>query len=265
MLIAAIVFASAVPPLEQLHSYSFAAFEQEFGRIYAPAERDRRASTFASNLATIVAHNAKYLAGNSSYFLNVNQFADLTLDEFRARRTGKTPMVELPRPTSPLSTPLLHDLPERLDWRETPGVVTEVKNQGDCGSCWAFSAIESFESIVALKLKEKAPKLSVQQIVSVRKHKHTPTLDKPSPMPEPAERHPFQSHPRSARQTLASVAAREDAKGPPRSSRTTTQRKRGFRCRATTSTRRATEGRLASASTRKSSRTPQTMGLWLFR
>ena len=80
---------TAVPKLEQLHSYSFAAYEQDFGKIYATqAERDHRASVFANNLATIVAHNAKYRSGNSSYWMNVNTFADLTNEEFRARRTG---------------------------------------------------------------------------------------------------------------------------------------------------------------------------------
>ena len=42
------------------------------------------------------------------------------------------------------------DLPARVDWRETPNVVSSVKDQGHCGSCWAFSATEALESHVAL-------------------------------------------------------------------------------------------------------------------
>jgi C1A family cysteine protease len=170
---------TAVPKLEQLHSYSFAAYEQEFGKIYATqAERDHRASVFANNLATIVAHNAKYRCGNSSYWMNVNTFADLTNVEFRARRTGKITGELYPRPRAP-TTALPQDLPERLDYREQ-GVVTPIKNQGDCGSCWAFSAVESFESVFALKTKQKVPKLSPQQIVSI--HLRMPQLRRQNPI-----------------------------------------------------------------------------------
>merc|ERR1712000_247418 len=57
-------------------------------------------------------------------------------------------------------------LPDRKDWRETSGVVSAVKNQGGCGSCWAFSAIETFESHLAIATGSAAPLLSAQQIVS---------------------------------------------------------------------------------------------------
>ena len=156
---------ATVPQLEQLHSYSFAAYEKDFGKVYATSgERDLRASVFANNLATIVTHNAKFFDGNSSYSLNVNRFADLTLEEFKARRTGKIANELDFRPATALMTP--QDLPDKLDYRDQ-GVVTPVKDQGDCGSCWAFSATESFESVFALKTKQTVPKLAVQQIVRV--------------------------------------------------------------------------------------------------
>jgi cathepsin L len=55
---------------------------------------------------------------------------------------------------------------DRLDWREKDGIVTPVKDQGGCGSCWAFSATETFESHLAIATGTKAPQLSPQQIVS---------------------------------------------------------------------------------------------------
>ena len=55
-------------------------------------------------------------------------------------------------------------VPQSLDWR-TKGVVTPVKTQGHCGSCWAFSAVETIESALALATGEAPIPLSVEQIL----------------------------------------------------------------------------------------------------
>ena len=55
-------------------------------------------------------------------------------------------------------------VPQSLDWR-TKGVVTPVKTQGHCGSCWAFSAVETIESALALATGEPPVPLSVEQIL----------------------------------------------------------------------------------------------------
>merc|ERR1712070_1278364 len=58
------------------------------------------------------------------------------------------------------------DLPDSKDWREEGNVVTDAKDQGGCGSCWAFSATETLESHLAIATGEDAQILSPQQIVS---------------------------------------------------------------------------------------------------
>jgi len=57
-------------------------------------------------------------------------------------------------------------LPDSVDWRTKAGVMTPVKDQGACGSCWAFSVTETLESHFAISTGEKAPVLSAQQVTS---------------------------------------------------------------------------------------------------
>lgn len=93
----------------------------------------------------------------------VNQFADLTEEEFEAwlgKKSGR-----FPGRASGLRVAPSKELPSSVDWREK-GVVTPVKNQGSCGSCWAFASIETVESAYAIETSSKPLVLAPQAYVS---------------------------------------------------------------------------------------------------
>jgi KDEL-tailed cysteine endopeptidase len=153
MLKALTIFASA---------FSVPTFDRwmvHHGKTYAPTERDFRESVYTANVAKIILHNN----GNNSWTMAVNKFADLTADEFKARYTGglRIPKKSLRRAAvGPFNTTAN---PTSVDWT-TKGAVTPVKNQEQCGSCWAFSTTGSVEGAWFLA-NGTLPSLSEQQLV----------------------------------------------------------------------------------------------------
>lgn len=108
------------------------------GKIYTDAnEKDNRFNIFNENVKRIEAFNAK---GDKGYKLGVNQFADLTNDEFRMIHTGgyKRMQTKVTSTTSSASKPKHYRYENVtavgtvLDWRKE-GAVTPVKDQRDCG------------------------------------------------------------------------------------------------------------------------------------
>ena len=95
----------------------------------------------------------------------MNQFSDLTQAEFESMYLGGYKRM----PTSPAevladSKPVM-DLPAEVDWRKE-GVITDVKNQGQCGSCWAFATTAMIESYAGIAMNGSTPILSSQQVTS---------------------------------------------------------------------------------------------------
>ncbi|KAK2981057.1 hypothetical protein RJ640_002590, partial [Escallonia rubra] len=130
-----------------------------YGRVYKDeVEKDIRSKVYSDNVEFIETFNK---AMTHTYKLGVNAFADLTNEEFRSRNGYKVPSSP-PEPTT-FKYEGVSDVPISLDWRDQ-GAVTAVKDQGPCGSCWAFSTVGSMEGIVQIST-HKLISLSEQQLV----------------------------------------------------------------------------------------------------
>jgi len=113
----------------------------EYHKTYASvAEYNLRLANFRANLAEAERLNA---LGGSEH--GVTKFSDLSEDEFKSMYTGYTAgSMREALGDLPVHKPTI-EAPTSVDWR-TKNVITPVKDQGQCGSCWAFSTVETCES-----------------------------------------------------------------------------------------------------------------------
>jgi len=138
---------------------TFSDWAAQYNKTYSgPAELEVRESIFNYNLQRINEHNVN---GSASWSMGLNQFADLTGPEFgELYVTGGYTDNKFHLPTQILYPTAL---PASVDWTQK-GAVTPVKNQGQCGSCWAFSTTGSVEGAHFLANKTLVS-LSEQQLV----------------------------------------------------------------------------------------------------
>ncbi|KAJ4730456.1 Cysteine proteinase [Rhynchospora pubera] len=126
----------------------YQAWKAQHAKLHnALGEEDKRFEIFKDNLKYIDEHNAAADAGVHPYRLGLNRFADLTNEEYRATYLGAKPArTRRGRVGDRYKVREGESLPDSIDWREK-GAVVEVKDQGSCGSCWAFSTVASVEGI----------------------------------------------------------------------------------------------------------------------
>ncbi|XP_022987485.1 thiol protease aleurain-like [Cucurbita maxima] len=140
------------------HALRFARFAHRYGKSYETAEEMKlRFRVFLESLELIKSTNRKGL----SYKLGVNQFADWTWEEFKKYRLGAPQECSATTKGSHKLTDVV--LPESKDWRKN-GIVSPVKDQGQCGSCWTFSTTGALEAAYAQAFG-KGISLSEQQLV----------------------------------------------------------------------------------------------------
>jgi len=138
----------------------FIRFQRKFNKVYVAEEFQTRFQIFQDNLERIAELNAR----NDGATYGITQFADMTIAEFKDKVLMKSPPPLGPK--VPVAARINNTgAPTTFDWRNQGNVVTPVYNQGQCGSCWAFSATENVESRWALA-GHTLTQLSMQQVVS---------------------------------------------------------------------------------------------------
>jgi len=157
VLAATLLMASAVRREYDLNQHPRALFKEwlnDYPQLtFSADEFQDRYAIFAKNLEKIKQLNVEG-AGRTKFMLN--KFAHLSEEEFR--HTMLSPSIPDTRKFNPARDTMLPvvaeskltDLPEEFDWR-SKGFVTPVKDQGSCGSCWAFSTTGNVESVLAVQ------------------------------------------------------------------------------------------------------------------
>jgi len=155
-LLVACVVARMAPLSEVEYQRQFVQYVEDFSKSYNADEMFSKYNTFKYWVDFVRDHNTN---NNATWEAGINEFSDMMPAEFaKIYLSGLLPTA----PAEPAVEFDISALPNDVDWRGK--AVTPVKNQGQCGSCWAFSATGAMEGYSATK-KGSLPSLSEQQLV----------------------------------------------------------------------------------------------------
>jgi len=165
VVVALAAVAQAAVFTDEEYQFLFSKFMTQYGKKYTEQTFFHRFTVFKANMDKIYLSNQQK---EHTYTLGMNAMGDMTLEEFKATKLGYN-HVERPHarkvngPRSSSKMTVSAAAPASVDWR-TKNAVTPIKDQGQCGSCWAFSATGSMEGAVAIASGELIS-LSEQQLV----------------------------------------------------------------------------------------------------
>lgn len=149
----------------------FEEFKLQFKKAYSSYEEElKRFKIFTKNMETAALMNGQLDEGSATYG-HLSPLADQSEEEFRkVNNLPVTPQLLKKHELHAVSHSAFHlygtrtdPLPTSFDWREK-GAVTEVKNQGQCGSCWSFATVANIEGSNYL-INNQLVSLSEQELV----------------------------------------------------------------------------------------------------
>lgn len=161
LLVASILVTFALSALGDSDDQRWANFKVKFNKIYSPREEAQRRTVFVQTQRAIEKHNS----GDYSWKMDHNEFSDMTQQE-REARLGLKPLRSGDNREHAERSFEVADraLPAYFDYRQS-GCIPPIKDQGACGSCWAFAAITPLEYALCMRNNEPVS-LSEQQLVS---------------------------------------------------------------------------------------------------